>query len=239
MKNHLIFFIILISSLKFQAQNSQLFNVTWTLHELNLEENIILPTDPAHIGELTFDEIENLLSITNIECEKTFLGDFTSITNTNFELFDFVDPFGFGCSSDIAFNYLENHSLFYISDPADFPNNPFNYQITDENGVLTLTITNGNNDTAIYRNVPLSLEENELDNLKVTYSAQNETLVLTGYVLEPTIKIAIYNLAGQQQETSDFTNGTSINVKNLPTGIYLITLRNNNGQNVIRKFVKY
>lgn len=189
--NYLIYFLSFVVCSNILAQVPQLFNTTWTLNELNLDGNIIIPSNPLHIGELTVEDIENLLSVTNIDCEKTFLGDFTAITNTGFELFDFVDPFGFDCASSIAFDYLENHSLFYMGDPTDFPNNPFNYEIVDENGALTLTITNGNNDTAIYRNASLSVEEQILDSIRVAYNPENETLLLTGSVLEQSVELFI------------------------------------------------
>lgn len=238
-----IYAMVIMFSYNLIAQDPQLFDTTWILHELNVNNTIITPPNSQVLSELTFltDGINNVMEVNQSSCIG-YAGEIQEFNDNDslFNLLEFADPFGANCSGDDSlFTFLQNHASLYIDLPSSPPLNPFNYEITEENSVITLTVTNGNNDTAIYRNVPLSLEENELDNLKVIYNAQNETLLLTGYVLEPTIKIAIYNLVGQQQETSDFTNGTSINVKNLPTGIYLITLRNNNGQNVIRKFVKY
>lgn len=240
MKN-LLYIVVLTFSCKLIAQDPQLFDNTWFLAELELGSEVIIPNTPSLDPLVTFNIGTNILEASDSSCIGGYGGEIESYNTTlgfTLAFFEF-SPIGIDCENEDQFNFIEVHSSFYIDLPSSPPLNPFNYEITEESGIITLTITNGNNDTAIYRNVPLSLEENELDNLKVIYNAQNETLLLTGYILEPTIKVAIYNLAGQQQETSDFTNGTSINVKNLPTGIYLITLRNTNGQKVTRKFVKY
>lgn len=235
----IIYIVVFTLSFELLSQDPQLFDTNWTLYELNINDTSILPSHPLHISEATFNDEEDSMSVSNIECEKVFLGDFTNFTDSIFELFDFVDPFGFGCTSDIAFDYLENHSLFYISDPTDSPNNPFNYEITNENGILTLIITNGNNDTATYRNVSLGLEESSIDILKIVYNVQNERITLKGFSVQQTIEVAIYTVTGKKQQENVLNPNTHLNVKSLSKGVYLLTLKNKVGQQITRKFVKY
>ncbi len=233
----LLFLLLIGTSLKSIAQDPQLFDTVWTLSQLNLGGNVTSPSDPIHIGELTFEETENILSVTNVECDKIFNGDFTSFNATTFELFDFVDPFGFDCNNDTAFDFLEIHSFFYKSDPTDDPLNPFTYEITTSGDESTLVITNGNGDIATYGNFSLSISDNLSRSTKLIYNAENQYISFLG--LEQETFLSIHNLNGQKLLDATVSPSETVNVSLLPKGIYFATVSNSDNQRMSKKFVKF
>lgn len=233
----ILYTIVALFHFSMTAQDPELFEHVWILSELSLGGNVTTPSDPIHIGELTFEEIENILSVTNVECDKVFNGDFTSFNNTTFELFDFVDPFGFDCNNGTAFDFLEIHSFFYKSDPTEDPLNPFNYEITTSGDEVTLIITNGNGDIATYGNFTLSLQENALSQLKLLYNPENELVSFIGQQQE--ITVTIYNLAGQKQLESRVTNQQTLYLDKISKGVYFAVVTNQDNQKVTKKFMKY
>ncbi len=241
MKN-VLYFVVLTLSCKLVAQDPLLFDTTWVLHELNINNTIVTPPNSQVLSELTFltDGINNAIEVNQNSCVG-YAGEILEFNDNDsfFNLLEFADPFGANCSGDDSlFTFLQNHASVYIDLPSSPPLNPFNYEITEDNDVLTLTITNGNNDIATYRNVPLGLEETSIDTLKIVYDVQNELLTLEGSLI-PQTKATIYTLAGQKQQENVLKPNTPLDVKTLSIGVYLITLENDVGQQITQKFVKY
>ncbi len=228
--------IFLLNSSVIYSQDPQLFDTTWNLHELIIGGSTTVPTNPVHLGELTFTDNENIIEVTNENCEKVYVGDITNYDeNIGFELFDFVDAFGLSCEDASALDFLETHATFYVT-PNNNINNPFNYHIESEGGEISLSITNGQNDIAIYRNVPLSVTNASITTIQLFYNSQTKHLSFSG-LLEKT-ELIIYNLLGQQVLEATVKENEKILVSDLKEGVYLAQMSQDGKEHVI-KFIKY
>lgn len=235
MKN-LIYLLSLLVISNISAQDSQLFDIEWNLHELDLDSAIIVPPNSSFQASIFFFNED--MEVAHGGCNSAYFSDIIYTDNNIFESIETsIVGLAGECGTTTLNNFITNHYSFYGYD-IGFPINPFNYELTEDNDVLTLTITNGNNDIATYRNVPLGLEETSIDTLKIVYDVQNELLTLEGSLI-PQTKATIYTLAGQKQQENVLKPNTPLDVKTLSIGVYLITLENDVGQQITQKFVKY
>ena len=236
MKN-IIYVTFICLSYNSLAQNPQLFENTWILHELTLDGETISSPDSTLNAELIFDEDEESITILQDSCDPStpFNGGIASYNGMiSFNLLVFGNPFGSTCDNMSTLDFLFDHASFY-EEPIP---NPFNYEITEDSGVITLTITNGNDDTAIYRNIPLSIEENNLKNIKLVYHKKIETLSFIGALFQG-LQATVYSITGQKKLATALDNNATIEVSDLAKGVYFVSLSTTDNQRGTYKFIKY
>lgn len=232
---HLLYLICLFFVTSSLAQDPQLFDTTWVLHELILDENSITSPIPAQDAQLIFNESEDLIIIRQDGCDDNseFSGGIDSYSEmSSFSLFVFGNPFGSNCNNQTTLDFLFTHAGFY-EEPIS---NSFNYEITTDNGVITLIITNGENDVAIYRNIPLSVTDTEISVIQLLYNSKTKQLTFSG--LQEKNNLNIYNLLGQEVLHTTVKEDIKISVSDLKQGIYLAQL-SQGGKQEVYKFVKY
>lgn len=163
------------------------------------------------------------------------MGSVVFIDNNIFEISNGGNTLVGFCDNPDVNNFIDSHfNVYHIN--SDIANNPFSYAIVDNGNVLTLTITNGNGDTAIYRNEVLNLEDNTLSQLQLFYSPVLQDVVLSGP--EQEIKASIYSLTGQRQHTIVQSSNKPISVSELSLGVYIVSITNFNNESQTYKFVK-
>jgi|GEM_PF-2385454 len=86
-------------------------------------------------------------------------------------------------------------------------------------------------------NKATAIDEITADNLRIYPNPVRDELKIDGDVPFDNLPFTIYNLAGNQIVNSHWLNGKSINVSNLPSGVYFLKIETDSGV-VTRKFVK-
>jgi len=230
----LIVLLIILNSLQLKAQSQDLVNNTWYLEKVVISgDDIFVPnlgSQPIAYAEFNSDVL------------------FTEYCNSLFANLQYSDNMNFSLSGQgLTFEgcFVEEYDTFdaiYFNDFFGFMEGffqPFNYEITDESPTLKkLTITNTNEDQAVYYSETLSTPNNEgLGILKLYPNpAQNEFSVNTDMNID---QIKIYNLSGQivlrfQRETSN----PSYDISSLSNGIYFVELSSLEGKKTVRKLIK-
>jgi hypothetical protein len=127
--------------------------------------------------------------------------------------------------------------FFDYPDP-DF-NNPFNYSIEEiSQSVLKLTITNTNDDQAVYYSQTLSTEDVDGFGSVQLYPnpAQNEFSVESDVDIK---QIKMYNQLGQMVlGFDDIKPQPSYNISVLSKGVYFVELSSVQGKKSVRKLIK-
>lgn len=218
--------IAIVCFLQIQGQDETLFNHTWNLHELQIDEESFISNQLDIISFIT--DNEDILGIGNAVCDIGYHA--TPIVfnaQTSFEIeFISLSPIGPLCdmyNDAEAFQALEDHATFYTIPPTSAPKNPFTYEIIEQGGAIALTITNGNGDIAFYQNVPLSIEENTLAVVELVYEKQNQTLSFTG--IQEQMLLEIYSINGVKLVKRSILHNDTIDLSVLSSGVYLISVQ--------------
>ena len=232
MKNLILLAWVFIST-QVLAQDPQLFEDTWYLQKLTINDVEILPpnTNP-NVTEHIFNEAFSIFDTGYCD----FLGCnlIYNDLNNSFDI-DSILELGLGCMNQtdnvfngIYYNYLEEHL-----DGA----NPYSYEITTNNGIRFLELTNANGNKALYANQLLNTNEQQLENVALYPNhVKNELYLKTVAVID---QLKIYSITGQlvKQQTS-FTDKVSINTEDLIAGVYFVKVTTNEGLVSTRKIVK-
>lgn len=152
---NLIYIVIAFLSFKGICQDPQLQENTWFLSELNIDGDILTPPEVDFDTELVF--IGNIIEILNPLCDGSYSIEIESYTGeTGFVAGSINSVFGEECSSQNLEEFFQAHGRLIYGDPVTgITVNPFSYIIETNTDLLTLTITNGENNIAIYSNQTL------------------------------------------------------------------------------------
>src|SRR5690606_16454990 len=136
--------------------------------------------------------------------------------------------------------FMNRHYFFYGIEVMPY-NNPFNYVIENNGNEKTLTVTNVNGDQAIYGTQPILSVRGFDENSFAVYPnpAKNE-IFLSLENNSGKINVKILNVEGKVLSTQnkEAETQTSIDVSNLKTGIYFLSIEGENGNRVVKKFIK-
>ncbi len=141
-----------------------------------------------------------------------------------------------GCDIEENNVFQSNYIMIYqeFSTPQTF--GPFNYTLTTENDIISLTITNSLGDSATYS--ATTLGNSTQDQISFTiYPNPASNLI---YFKGSKIKIQnfkIFNINGQQVLQSAFNPATGIDVSHLTKGVYFIKVDTKDGS-LMKKFIK-
>lgn len=212
--------VILVIGYIANAQDPQLFEVNWNLQEINFSDNVITPPNSSFKAQLLLSE--TLLEVVHELCQDAYSSE---ITYTNANIFEIIPETITGlvgsCGDPTIVEFMSFHYNFYGLDTG-VPNNTFTYEISEEGEVITLIITNNENNTAVYNNQTLGLANDAFLDVSILYDPQTENVSLIG--VDTTTRITIYSITGQKQLETSFATGESINLYSLSKGVYFVTI---------------
>jgi len=223
----LIFVSLFISSQSFaQDPDPDLFR-TWYLYEIQAsdldDQYIVADIDPSIFPSITILET---LEFNGVGACNTFIGTFSH------EPLNYLQLTGFTSTNDDCgiqiHNSLENSFFGYLYD--------FWYDITPDGNGLSLNTNNPIFGYAIFKDYPLSINENNFQkNLSLFPNPVKDLLFIAseGITIE---KISVYSISGQRIQTFELSN-QSIDVSNLAPGMYFLEISSSEGKSV-QKFVK-
>jgi len=232
MKKLIFLFALSCITLPSLAQDPELFDNPWYLEKVVIDGEDIIPpylVIEPRIGRISFDVDAVSLEFCDIlVCDVTY----DSIEDI-FTLGSWVALPG-SCDQPENFNFAPIYnSIFY---DGVIPKNPFSYDIVSEGGgVLMLTITNGEDNQAIYGNVLLSTPEVNFNEIILYPNPTNSIIFIESsqYAID---KVEILNLLGQNVGAIS-GNVQSIDISNLASGLYLLKIYSDN-LTAIKRIIK-
>jgi hypothetical protein len=216
-----------ISSQSFaQDPDPNLFR-TWYLYEIQVsdidDQYIVADIDPPIFPSITILET---LEFNGVGACNTFIGTFSHEPPNYLQLTGFTST-NDDCGIQIH-NSLENSFFGYLYD--------FWYDITPDGNGLSLNTNNPIFGYAIFKDYPLSINENNFqNNLSLFPNPVKDLLFIVseGITIE---KLTVYSISGIQVIEAS-ANVNSIDVSNLSEGLYFIEISSSEGKSVL-KFVK-
>jgi hypothetical protein len=232
MKRLLIFIILILMGSSAFGQDPDLFDNQWYLEELVIDSEVIpalfFPPEPK-IGRIHFDP--GLVEI--VFCDAHGATPVYDLNQNIFTLDGFV-TLGEGCKRQENVDF-ENIYLT-IFEEQEIIKNPFSYDILPRgNGVLGLTITNGEGDQAIYGNNLLSSLDANLNEIKIHPNPSSSQIFIESKI-DPITKVELYNLLGESIQTVN-DNVDSIDISDLASGIYLLRIFSEK-ESTVKKIIK-
>ena len=236
MRTKLLILILGISLNSF-AQDSILFENSWYLQDLIINNESNLPP--------TNDEVQNILleffsdnNFASYVCEA--LGGIVVFdnVNNNFTFSELSETLGGGCEQTPNFIYEGLYFSFYFNNV----DNPFGYSILiNGDDSKTLTITSSNGDQAIYGSEILSIEDKSKSNFSLFYSKFRNSIDINSNDFSGNFSITLFDIHGKSVfDLNEYISGKkSISIQNLPNGIYFVLLQNEIGEILIKKILKY
>jgi len=230
----LIIFSLIIYSFQSQAQTQELLDNTWYLEKVVIdEENIFVP----NLGSPPIAYAEFNLDFLFTEYCKSLYADLTYSEISDFSLSGQGLTFE-GCE-------VEEYDMFdavYFYDYLGFEvgfYQPFSYEITEESSSLKkLTITNTNDDKAVYYSQTLSIQdEGGFGKVKLYPNpSQNKFSIESDVDIK---QIKMYNQLGQVVlEFDDIKPQPSYDISILSKGVYFVELSSVQGKKTVKKLVK-
>ena len=214
------------------AQDSRLFENQWNLTNLIINGTDNIP--PFNNMGISFYQENSFIDISDA-CNSLF-GSSTFLPN-NFSDFSFT-AYGqtlLDCMDRIGYEQLyfgfftENNTL----------TNDFSYSISESGNVKTLIINSMQSNQAIYSTQMLSTSQYQKLNFSITPNPVADYINIKLH--KPTIentRIEIYNSSGKLCKTQNINaNQETINIENLLSGIYLVTVKNET-ETITKKFIK-
>ena len=226
--------LIILMNLTCLSQDSRLFEQTWILHDLILDGQSNVPPINSEQNFIPAEFIEPNEFYTGV-CDGT--GGYGEIEYNG--SVEFYFPFGIGwlaggcdLNENSAYDYLYADE-FWNQSILD----PFQYEIIDIGQDRSLIVTASNGNQAIYSNSLLSAAKFKNANLVIYPIPVNDVINLK-YTEDISInRIRIYDLNGKQVSLI-IKNLSQINVQNLKTGIYFISVENDENEILTKKFIK-
>lgn len=231
-------FIILFFVIPFcKAQNDVYFDGVWILESLTINNEILSPPSNEEIDQVFLGfEFNNNVEPDGIIIEfcrwaYNFI-DLPGDASTGFISIGEVDPSDNTCSLEESLSFDALYFNFYNSDDDGV----FEYELDLESNNSTLLFRSSNGDEVLYRDTTLSIEENNFSTLKLyPVPSKNEVFIYSDNSTE--IKeIHVFDLKGKKMIIRNKHN--SLNLENLPQGMYIMELVGQNGLKTIRKFIK-
>jgi heat shock protein HslJ len=221
------------------AQDPELFNHTWYLQKIVLEdgtEHTPIPNDDVPFITIIFNDEIPYYFETSV-CN-TFFGSLIYNSNQSLTIQE-------SAMTLIDCKPVENYSFegiqfgFFLDNNNNHIEDPFPYNITTAgNGDKTLTIINVRGDEAIYGNLLLSTGQYDSVQFQLYPNPVQETLQINQNIYQ-FVTATIYNLQGKKIYRHTLENSHStIDVKTLNSGLYFLVLESETGERVAQKFVK-
>jgi hypothetical protein len=225
---------------------SVLLNSEWNLEESSVNGISISLED---LGGNYFYSPHNeffFIHLYGSSCFESFKVNYTDVTETSFNLSTIFDYISCNYTDPEEIEAVELYQSFYFELPFDTnstPKNPFTYEWVDSGlPVEDLIITNPDGDWLLYRRAYLSTPTFEKSNFIIYPNPSKNILnIKNSNIAISDTYIGIYNIQGNLMKfenniatKSNFT----LNVSHLKSGLYFLTIENNEGFKQILKFIK-
>lgn len=240
MKTILYILIFNLSLISF-AQDPRMFNTTWYLQNVVIggqdhfppsnsevpyvglsidDTNLLLETGVCNMGSgtIAFNNFNPSFYFT--DGMSVTLSDCDNFQNTVFESTYFNDFFEAG--------YIDINDLFF-------------YDITDDgNGNLSMVITAGNGNQAIYGNQMLSTMNFDNPEFTIHPNPTHEQIVLSFMLVNDNVNFEIFDSTGKilKKGVLDKRRNHQLDVSNLSGGIYFLKINTKSKNVAVKKFVK-
>lgn len=225
-------FVINQQSSTLYAQNPDLFENTWYLHNLVIDGDSYIPPVNDEIPFVPADFYENGIINTGM-CEESGTGELEYIGTTEFDVLNMAFLTG-GCYQNHPHN--QEYSGLY---QQFWSNLLYSYEITKDGQNRTLIITSPNGDYAIFGNeAPLSIDDFTDSKFLIYPNPVKETVNINNSSNQ-TVTVTIYDVSGKKLQTHTLKNKVStINVKALRKGLYFVVFENEAGERSSERFIK-
>jgi len=231
MKKILFFLLIALIFGEIYAQDPQLFENTWYLQIIEIDGEDYFPPTNDEIDQIT-------LNLTSIDLQ-------TEVCNILGANIGQIDDFEFRIDKlniipiDCSFQENNDFDTIYFTDFYLINQTPpitFLYEIENNGDDRMLTITNSNNDIAIYDNVPLAI--NDFENSIITIFPNPVKDKLKLFLSQGQVSaVQLYDVMGKEI-VSQTGNTQELNLESLNPGIYFLKVFTDLGA-VIKKIIKH
>ncbi|NGX84524.1 T9SS type A sorting domain-containing protein [Aequorivita sp. KMM 9714] len=217
------------------AQDPNLFDNTWYFVSGELDGEIFFQPPEEHNIEVNFNNNEIYLCYPSCdECynnEVDITGD-TFIVSENEPWIVLI-----GNCNPPQNDYIGVHNSVYFYNHQT-SKNPFNYSIETVEDYLQLTITNGVGDFAIYNSVFLDTPKFDNSSFNIYPNPVQETLHIN-HNFNQSVTVSIYDIGGKKLVSDTLESKVStINVKDLNSGLYFVIFNNEAGESLLKRFIK-
>lgn len=223
----ILFLLVIYTQLKSQQQD--LLNETWYLTKI-VEDGIEYQTpDPLEnftYALLQFFPNENdSHDLSAGMCSHNVRMSVLSVNNEEFTC-EYMDDTMAECSPNLPTYYHEfegNYVGFWRSFPEG-ANSPFTYEITEENNMLALIVTNNKGDKTYYYNQEMSADDFSKKGIKYYPNPLKDKLIIENTDLKVT-SVSIADISGKIIFSSNQFYSTKIEIdfKKFPKGVYFLT----------------
>ena len=226
---------------KSYSQDPQLFENTWYLQKIVLEdgtEHIPVPNEDVPFIAITFyEENEEFPYHFETSVCNYFVGEVIYqpvniflITHSGMSLIG-CDPVEHYMFEGIQFGFFMDSNNNHLEDP-------FLYEIITTGDEKTLIITNVRGDIAYYGDTYLSITNFETHKVALYPNPVSDKLFIESQ--ESINQITVYNIQGKQLRNSYFNNGkrVELDVSILQNGVYFIEIKTPNGNSIVKKVNK-
>ena len=220
------------------AQDPQLFENTWYLQKIIINGTEHYP--PGINGEGAIIECyitQNNFGTTVCDSRGADILSFDDINNT-FSVGLFVS-----LAEDCLFQENQIFQDLYFDEVLKWsePSNTYHYLIEIEpNDSRTLTLTNSDNNQAIYGNEALKVQGFEEESFSFYPNPVKNELFLSSKNGPGQVSFKIFNIEGRLLSTQNITfeKQASLDVSNLSSGIYFLKIEDEKGNEEVKRFIK-
>ncbi len=234
------------------GQDPELFNHTWYLEKIVIDNEEFLVSDLT--GNPYYNFIINEMYFENFNGEDYMTLAFCNVWDGKSEIFtdtlhfDYFEPSPIdfcditpGEGGDLILDYEEKYISVYVHTDSGIyiPKNPFTYIIQNVAGNhYQLTIENGEGDWAVYNSVLLSIPSFNQNSFTLYPNPVKEVLNITTRFPEA-FTVSIYDMTGKLLKSQVFDAAQNqMDVKQLNSGLYFAVFESETGEQVSKKFVK-
>ena len=217
------------------AQDPQLFENLWYLHDLIIDGESHIPPINSEIPFIAAEFFEDGTLYTEI-CDYGGVGILEYIGFDEFSILEMNFLQG-GCHTNYPIN--EDYAGLYLNFWYSVGDEIASYQITVNGEIRTLIITSVNSDFAVFKNeILLSMDSFSKSKLLIYPNPAQETLIIDNNFNQQ-VSAKMYDVSGNllyNHHTK--TELSQIDVKQLQAGLYFIVIESETGERLSKKFVK-
>ncbi|MFA7687921.1 MAG: T9SS type A sorting domain-containing protein [Moheibacter sp.] len=238
-----IFYTALLFCLSYSnvfSQQNELLGNLWYLTKI-VEDGVEYPTPAPESNfadaRLYFDEAEGSYHLTAALCAHEVLMNINTINDTEFSC-EYVYDTMSECNPHLT--HLQEFEDLYTNFWRDFQDeakNPFLYEITEINGMLTLIVTNGEGNETYYGNAEMSIKEQNNSAVSIYPNPVNDQLTIGVNGLK-NARIKILNSLGELVLLQDLSADETKLDFNFPKGIYYVVVESEGKVLKTEKLVK-
>jgi hypothetical protein len=228
-----LYTLILLAALNFSfAQDPQIFNNTWYLKYITLDNVTHYPPNPNIT--LNFNSSNSFITdpCNYLAGSVLFENNYTNFSTSEYVMSLILCP-------DETLGTFEGIYFPFFTD--NFSTNPvnFTYSIIDLTGQLTLFINSEFNKQAVYGNDALSTQQFNNESFSFYPNPSEDFIEINlNNSLAKNTTLEIYSNIGILQKSERLTaTTTQIDINNLASGIYFLKISNQNGT-TLKKLIK-